>query len=278
MAHVRGWSGGLALAACGLISTGAGAQQAITTFDNGTEGWSISGRDDISPTGGNPGANMHGVLIDVFGADTRNSTNLGYLGDLTRYGPMRISIDIKINSILFAGNPVPRELIVELRDFDNQNGYPWTSVWYSLTVLDGNGSPWETFRVTIEDPFASDLPPGWRGTGGEDPVTFEPILEPGRTFTSVLQSVDEIAFTTFVPGFFFSFTDFDMQIDNITIEPLSSGCYADCTGEGTLDIFDFVCFQDAFVMGDPYADCDQNSVYDIFDFICFQDAFVFGCP
>ena len=58
-------------------------------------------------------------------------------------------------------------------------------------------------------------------------------------------------------------------------------CYADCTqqtGVGVLDIFDFLCFQDAFVVGDPYADCDGNTTLDIFDFICFQDAFVNGCP
>jgi len=61
-------------------------------------------------------------------------------------------------------------------------------------------------------------------------------------------------------------------------------CYADCdqsTGAGVLDIFDFLCFQDAFVRGDPYAcDCDITPapVCDIFDFLCFQNAFVGGCP
>jgi uncharacterized membrane protein len=55
-------------------------------------------------------------------------------------------------------------------------------------------------------------------------------------------------------------------------------CYADCTGEGALDVFDFLCFQDAFVQGDPYADCDESGSLDVFDFLCFQDAFVRGCP
>jgi len=49
------------------------------------------------------------------------------------------------------------------------------------------------------------------------------------------------------------------------------------TGPGVLDIFDFLCFQDAFVQGDPYADCDGSTVLDIFDFLCFQDVFVQGC-
>jgi len=66
-------------------------------------------------------------------------------------------------------------------------------------------------------------------------------------------------------------------IDNLTFEG-EAACYPDCTGEGTLDIFDFLCFQDAFVQGDPYADCTGEGTFDIFDFLCFQDAFVTGCP
>jgi hypothetical protein len=62
-------------------------------------------------------------------------------------------------------------------------------------------------------------------------------------------------------------------------------CYADCdtsTGVGTLDIFDFLCFQNSFVAGQAYAcDCDTSTgaaTCDIFDFLCFQNAFVAGCP
>ncbi len=72
--------------------------------------------------------------------------------------------------------------------------------------------------------------------------------------------------------------------DNIAQWGGCTFCYADCdksTGVGVLDIFDFLCFQDAFVRGDPYAcDCDITPapVCDIFDFLCFQDAFVAGCP
>ncbi|MCH7792145.1 MAG: hypothetical protein IID31_07695 [Planctomycetes bacterium] len=65
---------------------------------------------------------------------------------------------------------------------------------------------------------------------------------------------------------------------------IETECYANCdnsTGCRTLDIFDFLCFQDSFVSGDPYAcDCDTISgrgVCDIFDFLCFQNHFVFGC-
>ena len=64
-----------------------------------------------------------------------------------------------------------------------------------------------------------------------------------------------------------------------------TACYADCeasTGLGTLDIFDYLCFQHRFVTTDPYAcDCDTstgNGVCDLLDFLCFQRAFLSGCP
>ena len=57
------------------------------------------------------------------------------------------------------------------------------------------------------------------------------------------------------------------------------GCYADCDGNGSLDIFDFLCFQSSFVAGEPYVcDCDPDPACDIFDFLCFQTAFVVRCP
>lgn len=64
-----------------------------------------------------------------------------------------------------------------------------------------------------------------------------------------------------------------------------TGCYPDCdqtTGPGVLDIFDFLCFSNAFANNDPYAcDCDTSTgpgVCDIFDFLCFGSAFSAGCP
>jgi len=58
----------------------------------------------------------------------------------------------------------------------------------------------------------------------------------------------------------------------------SAGCYADCDDSGTLDFFDFLCFQNAFAQMDPYADCDGSGTLDFFDFLCFQNEFAAGCP
>lgn len=201
-----------------MLTAGTAAADVTTTFDNGTEGWSISGRDNIDATGGNPGANMHGLLIDVFGADIRNNTNADFLGDLTRYGSsIELSIDVQTSSIQFGDNEVYREFIVELRDYDNDNGFPYTSVWFSLgTISQEDSGDWTTFSVVIDDTTATALPAGWGGFGDETDFG-EPILPDDRTFTSVLSKVDELAFTTFVPGYFFGFTNFDIQVDNISI-------------------------------------------------------------
>src|SRR5690606_1849451 len=51
------------------------------------------------------------------------------------------------------------------------------------------------------------------------------------------------------------------------------GCYADCDASGSLDFFDFLCFQNAFSTGAPYADCDASGSHDFFDFLCFQNEF-----
>ncbi|MCA9278413.1 MAG: hypothetical protein H6815_07115 [Phycisphaeraceae bacterium] len=60
-----------------------------------------------------------------------------------------------------------------------------------------------------------------------------------------------------------------------------SVCYANCdnsAGSHPLNIFDYICFGNAYAAGDPYADCDGNSTLNIFDYICFGNAYGTGCP
>jgi len=57
-----------------------------------------------------------------------------------------------------------------------------------------------------------------------------------------------------------------------------SSCYSDCDATGVLDFWDFLCFQNAFAVGDPYADCDGDGDSTFFDFLCFQNEFIAGCP
>jgi hypothetical protein len=64
----------------------------------------------------------------------------------------------------------------------------------------------------------------------------------------------------------------------ILMGSVDSACYADCDGNGTLNVDDFICFINAFSSQDPYADCDNNQTLNVDDFICFINAFSQGCP
>jgi hypothetical protein len=54
-------------------------------------------------------------------------------------------------------------------------------------------------------------------------------------------------------------------------------CYPDFTGDGALDLFDFLAYVNAFNAGDHKADCDMNGPLDLFDFLCFVNGFNQGC-
>ena len=56
-----------------------------------------------------------------------------------------------------------------------------------------------------------------------------------------------------------------------------ASCYADFDGDGSLTIFDFLAFQNAFDAGDLLADCDEDGSLTLFDFLCFQNEFDAGC-
>ncbi|MCA9279533.1 MAG: hypothetical protein H6815_01115 [Phycisphaeraceae bacterium] len=55
-------------------------------------------------------------------------------------------------------------------------------------------------------------------------------------------------------------------------------CYADCDGSGSLNIFDYICFGNAYVNELVTADCNEDCKLDVFDYICYGNAYVAGCP
>ncbi|MFN0131705.1 MAG: hypothetical protein ACKVW3_04105 [Phycisphaerales bacterium] len=63
-----------------------------------------------------------------------------------------------------------------------------------------------------------------------------------------------------------------------------ASCYANCdasTIPPSLNILDFLCFQNRYAAGDAYANCDLSTmppILNVADFICFQNAFAAGCP
>ncbi len=219
MKHLIGITGIIAL--CAGTTLAGVSTTTNTDFSSGANGWTgpsgPGGATNIQATGGNDGAYMRTQFND-FGITFRNNTNADYLGDYTTAESITISMDIQVEFLNFFGQDVSRPWLVELRDVDGATGgYPYNSVWFLLdNISQANNSDWSTYSVTF-DPNAIDLPAGWGGYGAEDPDTFEPILPDGVSFADVLSGIDEIAFTTLQPGFFFGFTDHTVGIDNLSI-------------------------------------------------------------
>ncbi|XHC26799.1 MAG: GC-type dockerin domain-anchored protein [Phycisphaerales bacterium] len=264
---------GLALSASAIAGGGA-----AITFDNGPEGWSINGQATIVPEGGNPGAHLRHVQTDTFGCNIRTDSNTDFVTDFTQTGPVRITVDFKVNSITFFGSEVPRDIVLELRDYDVDGPYPYNSVWFLAGELPAPGEGWVTYEFIIDNVNDTELPAGWGGTGDEDPDTFEPILPENRTWTDMLQSIDEVQFTTFVPGFFYGFTNYDFEVDNITITPLEPDCPADVDGSGTVDLADLNLVLGSFGQTTDSGDTNGDGVVDLADLNAILGAFGQACP
>ncbi|QBE67008.1 PEP-CTERM sorting domain-containing protein [Pseudoduganella lutea] len=208
-----------------LQVTAVAAPDSTVTFGQGAEGWQ-----GLQPMDGNGGTSIDTSLgngapalhtqIEHFGATWSTTTNTNFVRDYTQMQGVTFGIDVLANSVWFFNREVTRDLVIELRDYDNQaNGLPYTSVWTKVGTLDASKAGWQHLSVTIADTSALGLPAGWGGYGNED-AQGNPYLPSDRTFASVLAGVDEVAFTTFVPGFAFGFTYFDVAVDNISISPV----------------------------------------------------------
>lgn len=207
---------GLLSIALAAASLGVGAQTTVVDFSNGTQGWTTNVNSWIDDTVGNGAPAYRTQMIDTFGLTWRNTENQAFLGAFQPGRSVTISLDIEALSIQYLGNEVSRNLVVELRDYDNTSGgYPYTSVWFNLGTFSA-ALGLQHFSVTIDDTSAIALPAGWGGYGEEDAFG-NPVLPDGRTFANVLAGVDEFVFTTYVPGYFYGFTNYDVIVDNISI-------------------------------------------------------------
>ncbi|USN99782.1 MAG: PEP-CTERM sorting domain-containing protein [Phycisphaeraceae bacterium] len=210
----------LGAVACTAMIANAGTT--VVDFENGTEGWEgpqgFGGVSYVDPTGGVGGGAGYRTQFHDFGIAFTNSTNAAFVGDFSPYQGVTFSVDLKVDQIgtFF---PVPRPFMLELRDFDTaQGGYPWSSVFYLFDwVSQDTYADFTTLSVTIDNTTSPVLPSGWGGYGSYDPNTFETMLPDGVTFADILSGVDEIAFSTLLPDYFFTDDDYDMTIDNVTV-------------------------------------------------------------
>jgi len=229
---------GLALTVLSAMAMATATAGTTVDFSNGLQGWDNHPAYDgeagawIDTSHGSPA--LHTINPVTFGMSWTNTTNPAFVGNYGASPSVTLGIDILANSIIYwgTGQEVTRNLVVELRDYDNPyQGMPYTSVWYNLGVI-GAGMGWQHFEVTIADTASAALPGGWGGYGIDDTETDGvPALPPDRSFADVLASIDEIAFTTFVPGYFYGWTGYDVVVDNISI---SNGAASDVPEPGSL--------------------------------------------
>jgi hypothetical protein len=210
----------LAVVLLSVVSAVASAAPATTvTFSKGTEGWTGVGDGQggswIDTAGGRKdNATYHTQIAETFGLNWVTRTNQAFVGNYGAARSVTLEIDVKVNSIVFEGIEVPRHMVVELRDYTNPYGnMPFTSVWFDLGEISSASPGWQHMSVTIPDTRATTLPKGWGGYGSG-----EVSLPPGRTFADVLANVQEAVFTTFVPGYFYGYTNYDVEVDNIAIK------------------------------------------------------------
>ncbi|MCH7792537.1 MAG: hypothetical protein IID31_09695 [Planctomycetes bacterium] len=77
-----------------------------------------------------------------------------------------------------------------------------------------------------------------------------------------------------------AFVNPEMYLDSVSLIQLGAcPCACDFDPDPLCDIFDFLAFQNLFVVNDPCAcHMDPDPLCDIFDFLAFQNEFVLGCP
>lgn len=75
-----------------------------------------------------------------------------------------------------------------------------------------------------------------------------------------------------------AFGDGFFGISELQLSGFPAPCYADCDGNGALNIFDYICFGQAFAAQSGYADCDNSGSFNIFDYICYGSEYSAGCP
>lgn len=208
------------------LATGMAAaapMSSVVDFSNGAAGWDGNlppdgfGNGSWLDTSLGNGAPALRSVNEAWGIDYVNRSNQNVLGDYSKLGSVTIGLDVIANSIRYRGEEVMRNIVVELRDYattpDDMN---FTSVWFNLGSIDFTQG-WQSLSVTIADTTASLLPSGWGGAHISG-AQAGPTLPSGRTFADVLANVDELRFSTHVPGEIYDLTEFDIAIDNISIQ------------------------------------------------------------
>ncbi|MCE7973252.1 MAG: hypothetical protein DYG92_02840 [Leptolyngbya sp. PLA1] len=230
--------------ALALALAGSAAAQTVhsETFDQtgDYQGWSVNGQQMIFEGGENLTRYMGVPYLDFWGITLANDTAPELLGDLTRHGGEYLSLELSVRVSRFDnffGDPMDpslRPLVLQLIDEGNSSDpTDDVSVYFVGEGCPRQGEEWRTRRFSIPLYGHEALPAGWGGTGDEDPTTFEPRLPPGRTYGSVIRSVDRLQFTTLQPGYFYAPSFWEAGFDSVLVAP--APCDPDYNLDGNVD-------------------------------------------
>ena len=185
-------------------------------------------------------------------------------------------------------------------DFDG-SGSLWTTGLARNADLDGGPTrlTTSTYDLTAVGPEARIRFAAWftNDDGDEDRLDIEMSDDNGDTWTLAesiagmpaawtVRTYRVADFVTVNDRFKMRFSATDNPNNSVTEAAIDAfqivrmscdACRADMNGDGSLDIFDFLEFQNAFASGDPRADFDGDGQLTIFDFLAFQNAFAQGC-
>lgn len=234
----------VASVALALSLAGAAAAQPIHFEDfeqpGGYQGWTVNGQQMIFPGGPRGGTFMGVPYLDFWGITLANETAPELLGDLRRHSEERLFLTVYVRVTRFDNffgepmDPSLRPLVLQLVDEGEPNNpADDVSVYFVGEGCPRQSEGWQRRHFIIPIYNRESLPPGWGGTGDEDPTTFEPRLPPGRTYGSVIRSVDRVQVTTLQPGYFYISSFWEAGFDNIHVG--GPGCDPDYNQDGNVD-------------------------------------------
>lgn len=159
---------------------------------------------------------------------------------------------------------VPAEANVEVEVLGQVQSAPAAPIVLALAgtiTIPATGDATLSASNEVETMTPLPAPP----TGIEaQPVDIPTVLPPGST-AHLLLTADILEGSA------------DVMLETTLIAVGTEFCRADVNGDGELDFFDFLAFQNLFAMGDPLADFNNDGALDFFDFLAFQNAFAAGC-